>query len=211
MDHLFSSGFTVLEQLSRYPSNELRTCLTSGQEASLRSSHSHHLATWASETPARALLSPLSLRTGPVSARGSPLCSQLFYNITAASGMSESENLLSLASVQPTVPRTEPSIVPSSLWCPRVGAWPCQFHGNPRQCSFLTPGAGTPSFSQSNVSLEILWGPRCSQISCIPPRPVSLALSGHGTPFYAPQSCLGNHIVKISWIQLPCYGVVNAV
>jgi hypothetical protein len=48
--------------------------------------------------------------------------------------MSKSENLSSLASIRSRDPRTGSSMVPSSLWCPRIGSQLQQFIWDPRVC-----------------------------------------------------------------------------
>jgi hypothetical protein len=92
---------------------------------------------------------------------------------TVASGMSESENLTSLASKRPRNPRTGTQWC---LWCPRVSG---RSLGTP-DCAFLNPGVGFHGFSQSNARPAVRWGV-CSQTPCI--HPVALAPSRCGTPF----------------------------
>jgi hypothetical protein len=71
------------------------------------------LVFWMDSTPTVTWLQPGMSRP--------TVCSQLFHNIQW-SGMSESKNLSSLASVWPRDPKFGSSVVPSGLWCSIVGA-----------------------------------------------------------------------------------------
>jgi hypothetical protein len=82
-------------------------------------------------------------------------------------GMSESENLMSLASVWPRDPRTGSSAVPSGLWCLRVGVQLRQILGDPRLCLFPPPRVRSCGFPQSNAHLTVLWG--CVQSDSLHP------------------------------------------
>lgn len=101
--------------------------------------------------------------------------------------MSKSENLSSLASVQPRDPRTGSSVVPESQE-PRLQ----QFREDLRVFSFLNPGEGSHGFSQSNACSVVLWGFVQSNPTQRPPHPVALAPSRRRTPFL-PHTCLQCH------------------